>query len=80
MEPSPTNKGNGVARVAFVDWNSVELDDPTDLFTSPMADSEMANFIGIPVNDRNKEDMGESSFPVDANRDTYEDVDTQLME
>ncbi|KAE8811568.1 hypothetical protein D1007_11627 [Hordeum vulgare] len=30
--------------------------------------------------DEDKEDNGESSMPTDANRDTYEDVDGQLME
>ena len=29
---------------ATVDWNEVELDEPTDLVIAPMADTEMANF------------------------------------
>jgi hypothetical protein len=45
-----------------------------------MADVEMANFLGILVDDRDKEERGESSLPTDANRDSSEDVDGQLME
>ncbi|KAE8770826.1 hypothetical protein D1007_57387 [Hordeum vulgare] len=74
---------DGVARVVSVDWNSVELNDPTDLVIAPMDDTEMAKKIGIPVADEDKEEKGgESSIPTDtdATRDRTEDVDGQLME
>ncbi|KAE8770092.1 hypothetical protein D1007_58208 [Hordeum vulgare] len=45
-----------------------------------MDDTDMAKKIGIPVDDEDKEENGESSMPTDANRDIYEDVDGQLME
>ncbi|KAE8799521.1 hypothetical protein D1007_25103 [Hordeum vulgare] len=54
---------DGVARVVSVDWNSVELNDPTDLVIAPMDGTEMAKKIGIPVADEDKEDNGESSEP-----------------
>ena len=74
---------DGFARVVSVDWNLVELNDPTDLVIAPMDDTEMANFFGIPVADEDKEGKdGESSMPtdIDAKRDRTEDVDGQLMD
>ncbi|KAE8817590.1 hypothetical protein D1007_04691 [Hordeum vulgare] len=74
---------DGIARVVSVDRNLVELNDPTDLVIAPMDDTEMANFLGIPVVDEDKEEKdGESSMPtdIDATRDRTEDVDGQLME
>ena len=47
MEPALTNRGDGAARVATIDRNSVELEDPTDLFTTPMADTKMAIFLAF---------------------------------
>ena len=47
-----------------------------------MADTEMANFFGIPVDpvdDQDEEERDESSLPNDANIDACEDVDGQLM-
>ena len=44
-----------------------------------MADTKMANFFGIPVDDQDKEERGELSLPNDANIDACEDVDGQLM-
>ena len=43
-----------------------------------MADTEIANFFGIPVDpvdDQDEEERDESSLPNDANIDAYEDVD-----
>ncbi|KAE8808135.1 hypothetical protein D1007_15259 [Hordeum vulgare] len=72
---------DGVARVLSVDWNSVELNEPTDLVIVPMDDTEMAKFFGIPVPDEDKEENGETTNPLtDAQRDICEDVDGQLME
>ncbi|KAE8779759.1 hypothetical protein D1007_47188 [Hordeum vulgare] len=74
---------DGVARAVSVDWNSVELNDPTELVITPMDDIEMDNFFGIPVVDEDKEEKdGESSMPTDTNVtiDRIEDVDGQLME
>jgi hypothetical protein len=55
-----------------VDWNSVELDEPTDLIIAPMADTEMAKIFGIPVDDRDKEKADETNL--------VDDVDRELME
>ncbi|KAE8799196.1 hypothetical protein D1007_25483 [Hordeum vulgare] len=66
-----------------VDWNSVELNDPTGLVIAPMDDTEMAKKFGIPVDDEDKEEKdGESSMPTDtdATRVRTEDVDGQLMQ
>ncbi|KAE8788690.1 hypothetical protein D1007_37261 [Hordeum vulgare] len=74
---------DGVARVVSVDWNSVELNDPTDLVIAPMNDTEMINFFDIPVADEDKEEKdGESSMTTntDPTRDRTEDVDGQMME
>ena len=68
--------GTETETAATVDWNVVELDEPTDLVIAPMPDIEMAKLFGIPVDDRDKQERGESSLP--ANVD--EDVDGQLME
>jgi hypothetical protein len=35
---------DGAANVAVVDWNSVELQEHTNLVIAPIADIEMANF------------------------------------
>jgi len=73
---------DGAARVVCVDWNSVQLEDTTDLVIALMADTEMAKFFGIPidpVDDQDEEERDESSLPNDANIDACEDVDGQLM-
>ncbi|KAE8782445.1 hypothetical protein D1007_44109 [Hordeum vulgare] len=73
---------DGAARVVCVDWDSIQLEDTTDLVIAPMADTEMAKFFGIPVNlvvDQDAEERGESSLPNDANIDACEGVDEQLM-
>ncbi|KAE8801130.1 hypothetical protein D1007_23344 [Hordeum vulgare] len=80
METMLTHRGDVAARITSIDWNSLELGDPTDLFTIPMVDTERENFIDIPIDDSDKEDRSESSSPADANRDSSEDVDGQLME
>ncbi|KAE8777180.1 hypothetical protein D1007_50149 [Hordeum vulgare] len=72
---------DGVARVLSVDWNSVELNEPTDLVIAPMDDTEMANFFGIPIPVEDKEENDETTNPLtDAQKDICEDVDEQLME
>ncbi|KAE8779776.1 hypothetical protein D1007_47136 [Hordeum vulgare] len=65
----------GTETAAIIDWNEVELDQPTDLVITPMHDIEMTKLFGIPVDVRHKE-RGESSLPANAD----EDVDGQLME
>ncbi|KAE8768116.1 hypothetical protein D1007_60445 [Hordeum vulgare] len=73
---------DGATRVIRVDWDSVQLEDTTILVIAPMADSEMANFFGIPldpVDDQDAEERGKSSLPNDSNIDACEDVDGQLM-
>ncbi|KAE8820183.1 hypothetical protein D1007_01896 [Hordeum vulgare] len=72
---------DGVARVVSVDWNWVELNEPTDLVIAPMDDSEMAKKFAILVPDEDKEENDETTKPLtDAQRDICEDVDGQLME
>ncbi|KAE8789523.1 Wall-associated receptor kinase 3 [Hordeum vulgare] len=73
---------DGAARVVCVDWDSVQLEDTTDLVIAPMVDTEMAKLFGIrvdPVDDQDEEERGESTLPNDANIDACEDVDGQLM-
>ena len=48
----------GTETAATVDWNVVELDEPTDLVIAPMPDIEMAKLFGIPVDDRDKQEKG----------------------
>ncbi|KAE8772426.1 hypothetical protein D1007_55562 [Hordeum vulgare] len=57
----------------------MELEDTTDLVIAPMANIEVAKKIGIPIDDRDKEERYKSSLPRDTNRDACEDVDEQLM-
>ncbi|KAE8788506.1 hypothetical protein D1007_37433 [Hordeum vulgare] len=71
---------DGVARVLSVDWNSVELNEPTDLVIASMDDTEMAKKIGIPVPNEDKEENDETSMITDVKRYICEDVDGQLME
>ena len=74
VEANPEAEHGHVAETpATVDWNSVELNDPTDLVIAPMPDIEMAELFGIPVD---KEQMGEAN----ANTELCEDVDGELME
>ena len=54
---------------ATVDWNVVELDEPTDLVIAPMPDIEMAKLFGIPVDDRDNQEKGESSLPANADEE-----------
>ena len=46
---------------ACVDWNSVEIDEPTDLVIAPMPDTEMAKLFGIPVDNRDEEESDEAT-------------------
>ncbi|KAE8797175.1 hypothetical protein D1007_27733 [Hordeum vulgare] len=60
-----------------VDWNAVELDEPTDLVIAPMSDTKIAKLFGIPFDDRDKQgERDESSLPTNDD----EDVDAHLME
>ncbi|KAE8781074.1 hypothetical protein D1007_45736 [Hordeum vulgare] len=70
---------DGAARVIFIDWNSVELEDTIDLVITPMADIETAKHFGIIVDYQDKEERDKLSFPSDANRDAREHVDEQIM-
>ncbi|KAE8816773.1 hypothetical protein D1007_05803 [Hordeum vulgare] len=64
--------------VNVVDWNAVELEEPTDLVIAPIADTEMAKLFGIPVDDRDEEERDEANT---SDNDDIElsDVDEQLM-
>ncbi|KAE8811310.1 hypothetical protein D1007_11671 [Hordeum vulgare] len=61
-----------------VDWNAVELEEPTDLVIAPIADTEMAKLFGIPVDDRDEEERDESNTS-DNDDSELSDVDEQLM-
>ncbi|KAE8776162.1 hypothetical protein D1007_51198 [Hordeum vulgare] len=61
--------------VAIVDWNAVELVEPTHLVIAPIADSEMAKLFGIPVDDRDEEEMDEANTSDNDARELSEDVD-----
>ena len=72
------------AVVVCVDWNSVELADTTDSVIAPMEDTEMAEFFGIPVDDRDKEKekkkSDDRSYTGEGNKNSFEGVDKELME
>ncbi|KAE8796298.1 hypothetical protein D1007_28819 [Hordeum vulgare] len=71
---SKVEEGN----VNVVDWNAVELEEPTDLVIAPIADTEMAKLFGIPVDDRDEKERDEAN--TSDNDDTeLSDVDEQLM-
>ncbi|KAE8780126.1 hypothetical protein D1007_46804 [Hordeum vulgare] len=65
--------------ITVVDWNAVELEEPTDLVIAPMADTEMAKLFGIPVDDRDEEERDEANTSDNDDRELSEDVDEQLM-
>jgi hypothetical protein len=46
-------------------WNSVELDDLTDLVIARKTDTEMVKIFGIPVDDRDKEEADEANLADD---------------
>ncbi|KAE8797719.1 hypothetical protein D1007_27188 [Hordeum vulgare] len=64
--------------VNVVDWNAVELEEPTDLVIAPVADTEMAKLFGIPVDDRDEEERDEANTSDNDDRE-LSDVDEQLM-
>ncbi|KAE8801420.1 outer envelope pore protein 16-3, chloroplastic/mitochondrial-like [Hordeum vulgare] len=65
--------------VAVVDWNAVELEEPTNLVIAPIADTEMAKLFGIPVDDRDEEERDEANTSDNDDTELSEDVDEQLM-
>ncbi|KAE8788617.1 hypothetical protein D1007_37325 [Hordeum vulgare] len=64
--------------VNVVDWNAVELEEPTDLVIAPIADTEMAKLFGIPVDDRDEKERDEANTSDNDDRE-LSDVDEQLM-
>ncbi|KAE8805681.1 hypothetical protein D1007_18176 [Hordeum vulgare] len=64
--------------VNIVDWNAVELEEPTDLVIAPIADTEMAKLFGIPVDDRDEEERDEANTSDNDDRE-LSDVDEELM-
>ncbi|KAE8806334.1 hypothetical protein D1007_17489 [Hordeum vulgare] len=64
--------------VNVVDWNAVELEEPTDLVITPIADTEMAKLFGIPVDGRDEEERDEANTSDNDDRE-LSDVDEQLM-
>ncbi|KAE8768862.1 hypothetical protein D1007_59626 [Hordeum vulgare] len=64
--------------VNVVDWNAVELEEPTDLVIAPIVDTEMAKLFGIPVDDRDEEERDEANTSDNDDRELG-DVDEQLM-
>ncbi|KAE8793891.1 hypothetical protein D1007_31481 [Hordeum vulgare] len=73
---SKVEEGN----VVVVDWNAVELEEPTDLVIAPIADTEMTKLFGIPVDDRDEKGRDEANTSDNDDRELSEDVDEQLME
>jgi hypothetical protein len=69
---------DGAANVAVLDWNLVALQERTDLVIAPIADTEMAIFFGIPVDDKDKEKDKEKEKERDE-VDDENDVDPELM-
>ena len=66
--------------MAVVDWNSVELQERTDLVIAPMTDSHMAQILGIPVDDKGSEERERERERDEANAAVvFEDVDPELM-
>ena len=65
-----------IAPAVSVDWNALDIAEPTDLVIAPMDDTEMAKFFGIPVDERDEE-QGEQAG---SDSDLASDVDEQLME
>ena len=66
---------DGAANVVVVYWNTVELQELTDLVITPMDDIDMAEMLGIPVDDKDKEKKkGETNVTAGS-----EDVDPELM-
>ncbi|KAE8802941.1 Auxin-induced protein 5NG4 [Hordeum vulgare] len=66
--------------VAVVDWNAVELEEPTDLVIAPIVGTDMAKLFGIPVDDRDEDKRDESNTSDNDDRELSEDVDEQFME
>ncbi|KAE8803894.1 hypothetical protein D1007_20153 [Hordeum vulgare] len=64
--------------VKVVDWNAVELEEPTDLVIAPIDDTKMAKLFGIPVDDRDEEERDEANTSDNDDRE-LSDVDEQLM-
>ncbi|KAE8772399.1 hypothetical protein D1007_55609 [Hordeum vulgare] len=64
--------------VNVVDWNAVELEEPTNLVIAPIADTEMAKLFGIPVDDKDEEERDEANTSDNDDRE-LSDVDEQLM-
>ncbi|KAE8787391.1 hypothetical protein D1007_38664 [Hordeum vulgare] len=73
-----TNAHAEEGNVNVVDWNAVELEEPTDLVIAPIADTEMAKLFGIPVDDRDEEERDEANTSDNDDRE-LSDVDEQLM-
>ncbi|KAE8769099.1 hypothetical protein D1007_59370 [Hordeum vulgare] len=71
---SKVEEGN----VNVVDWNAVELEEPTDLVIAAIADTEMAKLFGIPVDDRDEEERDEANTRDNDDRE-LSDLDEQLM-
>ncbi|KAE8774030.1 hypothetical protein D1007_53654 [Hordeum vulgare] len=73
-----TNAHAEEGNVNVVDWNAVELEEPTDLVIAPIVDIEMAKLVGIPVDDRDEEERDEANTSDNDDRE-LSDVDEQLM-
>ena len=58
-----------------IDWNSVQLNEPTDLIIAPIDDIEMAEFFGIPVDEKDKKEKQRG----EANVAGSDVVDPELM-
>jgi hypothetical protein len=74
--------GEAVDNALTVDWNTVDINDQTDLVIAPISDIEMANLFGIYVDEEDKKESDEADD--DGNRqarqDDEEDIDLELTE
>jgi hypothetical protein len=73
---------DGAPKVVFIYWNSVEVEEHTDLVIAPMTDIEMTKLFGIPIDDRDKEKKSdETNMHANANINSFpKDVDAKLMQ
>jgi hypothetical protein len=73
---------DGAPKVVFIDWNSIEVEEHTDLIIAPMTDIEMTKMFGIPIDDRDKEKKSdETNMSTNAERNSFpEDVDAELIQ
>jgi hypothetical protein len=74
--------GKAVDNAVTVDWNTVDINDQTDLVIAPISDIEMANLFGIPVDEEDKKkesDEADDDSNRQARQDDEENIDSELI-